>query len=104
MFREIPLKTGFYNFSQEVFLDDNTYTLRFNYLPRQDSYILDILNSSGEVLEGGIPCVVDIQLNRRFVHILSGSLFFQSPDPKISSVDRLSLGTSVKLFYYQADA
>ena len=103
MYFEIPVKTNFYNFSQTVNLGGFFYTLRFNYLPRKQSYTLDILSDTDEVLESGLPCVVDTQLNRRIINRMRGCLFFQSQDPTISYADKLTLGTSVRLFWYTPD-
>lgn len=100
MFFEIPLKTNFYNFSQSVNLGGVYFTLRFNYSARRETYIMDILSSAGEVLESGLCCSLNTQLNKRILGDLEGVLFFQSADPKISYVDRTNLGTKVKLFYY----
>ena len=100
MFLEIPLKTNLYNFSQSVNLNGIYYRLRFNYSPRKQTYFLDILTGAGAVLEAGLPCAVDVQLNRRIVADMPGVLFFQSTDRKISYADRLSLGTTVRLFHY----
>ena len=103
MFFEIPLKTNLYNFSQTVNLGGFFYTLRFNYLSRKQSYVMDILSDTSEVLESGLPCAVNVQLNRRIVNKMRGALFLQSQDSTISYADRLTLGTSVKMFWYIPD-
>ena len=100
MFFEIPLKTNLYNFTQTVSLATSEYSLRFQYLGRMQTYILDILNSDGGLLEAGLPCAVNVQLNRRIVKQLPGVLFFQSSDKSLSYADTTSLGTTVKLIYY----
>ena len=100
MFHEVPVKSNSYNFSQTVSLGGVFFSLRFTYLNRRQTYVLDILDSSGELLEAGIACVTNVQLNRRILTYMPGVLFFQSVDKTISEVDRTSLGTKVKLFYY----
>ena len=103
MFHGIPIKTNFYNFSQTVSLGGLFFSLRFTYIDRAESYVMDILDSSGNLLEAGLPCVTDVQLNRRILSKMSGVLFFQSTDKSISEANRTSLGTKVKLFYYRED-
>ena len=103
MFIEIPLKTNLYNFSQTVNLSGVFYRLRFTYSTRKQTYFMDILTGSGQVLESGLPCAVDVQLNRRIVAEMPGVLFFQSTDGSLSYAGRLTLGTKVKLFYYTED-
>ena len=100
MFFEIPLKTNLYNFSQTVSLATSEYNLRFQYQGRKQTYVLDIMDSGGGLLEAGLPCVVNVQLNRRIVKKLPGVLFFQSSDPRLSYADTTSLGTKVRLIYY----
>ena len=100
MFHEIPLKTNFYNFTQGVTLGGRSFLLRFSFLSRRETYILDILDAGGRPLEQGLQCAVNIQLNRNILTAMPGVLFFQSSDPQISYADKLSLGTSVKLFYF----
>ena len=100
MFFEIPLKTNLYNFTYTVSLATSEYNFRFQFLGRKQTYVLDILDSNGELLEAGLPCVVNVQLNRRIVKDLPGVLFFQSSDKRISYADTTTLGTKVKLIYY----
>ena len=100
MFQEIQLKTNFYNFTQPVLLGGRNFLLRFSYLDRRETYILDILDEGGNPLEQGLQCAIGVQLNRNILASMPGALFFQSTNPRLSYADKLSLGVEVRLFYY----
>ena len=103
MYFQIPVRTNFYNFEVTANLGGSFFILRFTYMDRKETYFLDILSESGELLEGGIACATNKQLNRNILPEMQGVLFFQTTDPKLSYADRLNLGDKVKLFYYQED-
>ena len=103
MLTEIPLKTNLYNFTSLVSVNGRSYSLRFNYSPRKDSYLLDILDNEGNLLEAGLLCLTDVQLNKRIIDDMKGVLFFTSKDKSISLANAKSLGTSVRLVHFFPD-
>ena len=100
MLRELDIKSNLYNFSINLILGGRGFNLKFNYSDRAQTYSLDILDGDGILLEGGLPCIAGVQLNRRIVNSMSGILFFRS-EINEDEASRLSLGDTFKLYHYE---
>ena len=100
MILDIPIKTNFYNFDFFTSINQSDWWIKFLWQKRQNIYYIDIGYSPTYPLAQGIPAIVNVQINKSFLHHLPGSLFLYTEDRSISNPNYEQLGTQVKLVYY----
>lgn len=75
---EIPFQTSSPHYTQQTELDGKTYTLEFEYIEREDFWMLHIGDQDGSPLVCGIKLMADWPLLRRDQGVLDGGLAFLS--------------------------
>ena len=71
---EIPTQPSIPHYTQQTELDGKTYTLEFEYIEREDFWLLHIGDQDGKALVNGIKLVPEWPLLRRDLGVLSGGL------------------------------
>ena len=103
MITQIPITTNLYNFELNTVIDSNPWWIKFEWQRRQRLFTLDLGYSATDVLIQGFPVIVNVQINKKILNAIRGSLFFYSENPRISIPQPRELGEDVKLIHYIRD-
>jgi hypothetical protein len=57
---QLPIFNDFNNFQQSQGLDGRRYTFKFRYNARNDTWYVELLNDSNEILLGPKPCLTNV--------------------------------------------
>ena len=71
---EIPFDTNIPHYTQQTELDGKTYTLEFEYIERENFWMLHISDQDGNPLVWGIKLITEWPLLKREVDVLNGKL------------------------------
>ncbi|MEI6806852.1 MAG: hypothetical protein WCK49_10180 [Myxococcaceae bacterium] len=71
---EIPFDTNIPHYTQQTELDGKTYNLEFEFIERENFWMLHISDQDGIPLVCGIKLVADWQLLRRDLGVMGGEL------------------------------
>jgi len=71
---EIPFDTNIPHYTQQTELDGKSYNLEFEYIERENFWMLHISDQNGNPLVCGIKLVADWPLLRRELGVLGGEL------------------------------
>lgn len=79
---EISFQTSSSHYTQQTELDGKTYTLEFEYIERENFWMLHIADQDQIPIVYGIKLIVDWPLLRRDVDVLGGELVLFKIDSK----------------------
>ena len=71
---EIPFDTNIPHYTQQTELDGKTYTLEFEYIERENFWMLHIADQDGNPLVYGIKLIANWPLLRRDTGVMGGEL------------------------------
>ncbi len=101
---EIPLSNANPSFVFRVELETQTYEFRFRWNGRMESWIMDLFDANGTVIQIGYPFVVSYLLFRQVVSTVKypGELQgFNTEEIRVNPT-RFNLGGDVKLSYEES--
>lgn len=94
------LNENLWNFELITALNGDDWWINLQWKTRQRKYFMDFGYSPTDKIVTNVPCLVNVQINKNFLHALPGYLFFYSSNPRITQPDDKTLGQEVKLLYY----
>ena len=99
--KTLPIHSDFPSYSFKVELSSVLYTLSFSFNFRTEYWVMDIQDTSGEVIQAGVPVLVKQDLLGRFAdsRIPSGELVALNLETENVEATRDNFGTSVVLLY-----
>lgn len=101
---EIPVQADVFHYQYRIRIDGELYILSFRYNKRMTRWILDIMDSSENMLLAGIPLVLGVDLLRqhRDNRLPQGNLFLINIESQYEEATRDDLGTKAILLYREA--
>lgn len=99
--KQLPVNSNFPKYSFKVELSSVLYNLQFRFNIRSGKWIMNLLDSSGDMIQAGIPIMVQVDLLGRFKdsRIPSGTLFAINPENENEEATRDNFGDVVLLLY-----
>ena len=100
-FLTLPIHSDFPSYSFKIELSSILYTLSFSFNFRTEYWVMDIQDTSGSVIQAGIPVLVKQDLLGRFAdsRLPPGDLLAINLETENVEATRDNFGTSVVLLY-----
>lgn len=100
-FFTVPARNNIPNYKFRITLSGNIFTLAFHYNVRMDRWILDIQDSSGNVILAGITLLIMRDLTGQYVTLAvpEGLMFITDDTQKDVQPTILSFGTDHTFWY-----
>jgi len=106
MLLELPTRNDLPAFNYLITLEGQQYQLDFTYNDRMGKWMISISDTSGNVLVGEVPAVLNINLFGRYgvVGLPPGKMYFYDTSTQNTDPARNDLGERVVLLYDESVA
>lgn len=100
-FFQVPARNDLPNYQFKISMSGNLFTLYFHYNVRMDRWILDVQDSSGNIILGGIALLILRDLTSQYITLAlpQGQLFATDDTQQDTQPTLFSFGTDHTLFY-----
>lgn len=100
MLNLIDVKNEDFNFGFSFSIESIDYYGQFLWQERERMFLLNLGRAIDDLFKTGVPVITGVKLNSGVEHLLPGTLFLRSSDPRIEKPNFIELGEVVKLFHY----